>query len=137
MKNNQHEQLFTELTAEFEATPAFHELDDEVAATCSGGRIFFGGADPDVILFEDSQYRGRALRVNATSGDGDSNLTDQGFNDKTSSIKVIRGTWQIYEHANYTGRTTTLRPGDYYTPPFGRRPNIVPNDSLTGIRRVG
>jgi hypothetical protein len=133
MKNNQHEQLFTELSAELESTPAFHELDDEVAATCSGGGIFFGGTNPDLILFEDSQYRGRALRVNATSGSGDSNLTNQGFNDKTSSIKVIRGTWQVYEHSNYTGRTKTLRPGDYYTP----QTLGLSNDSLTGIRRVG
>ncbi len=139
MKDKQQEQLFTELTAEFEATPAFQELDDEVAATCSGGQIYFGGSNPDVILFEDTQYRGKALRINATSGAGDDNLDNEfagigtDFNDKTSSIKVIRGTWQIYTGDNYTGTTKTLRPGDYYTPQaFG-----LPNDSMTGIRRVG
>jgi hypothetical protein len=136
MKNNQHEQL-TELTAEFEGTPAFHELDDEVAATCSGGTIYFGGSNPDVILFEDTQYRGKALRINATSGDGDDNLDNaaigSGWNNRTSSIRVIRGTWQIYTDGNYKGTTRTLVPGDYYTPQkFG-----LPNDSLTGIRRVG
>lgn len=139
MKNNQHEQMFTELTAEFEATPAFHELDDEVAATCSGGTIYFGGSNPDVILFEDTNYRGDALRINATNGDGDENLDNEfagigtDFNNKTSSIKVVRGTWQIYTGDDYKGTTKTLKPGDYYTPTkFG-----LPNDSLTGIRRVG
>jgi hypothetical protein len=136
MKNNQHEQLFTELTAESEA-PAFQELDDEVAATCSGGKISFGGSNPDVLLFEDTQYRGRALAINATSGAGDENLDNaaigSGWNNRTSSIKIIRGTWQIYTGDNYKGTTKTLRPGDYYTPQaFG-----LPNDSLTGIRRVG
>jgi hypothetical protein len=132
MKNNQHEQLFTELSAELEATPAFHELDDEVAATCSGGGLFGGGANPDVIIFRDSQYRGPAIRLNAATGDG-GHVTKYHFNDLTSSIKVIRGTWQIYEHSNFTGRTKTLRPGDYYTP----QTLGIPNDSLSSIRRVG
>lgn len=139
MKNNQHEQLFTESTAEFEATPAFHELDDEVAATCSGGKIYFGGSNPDVILFEDTHYRGKALRINATSGAGDANLDNEfagigtDFNNKTSSIKVIRGTWQIYRRDGYKGQTATLTPGKTYKIPkeFG-----LPDNSLTGIRRI-
>lgn len=140
MKNTQHEQLFTELTAEFEA-PVFLELDDEVAATCSGGRVEFGGPNPDVILFEHINRGGAALRINATLGDGDSNLINNrlglfsNWNDKTSSIQVVRGRWQVFMHAGYghPSRIVTVNPGYY--------PNAaaigLPNDSISSIRRIG
>ncbi len=136
MKDNQHEQLFTELTAKFEA-PAFQELDDEVAANCSGGRFYTGGDNPDVLLFESENYKGRVLKINATNGDGDDNLDnsifDHGWNNIVSSVRVIRGTWQIYDLSGYKGTSKTLTPGDYrYPKDFG-----LGNDELTGIRRIG
>jgi hypothetical protein len=136
MKDNQHEQLFTELTAESEA-PAFTELDDEVAATCSGG-IRFGGPDPDMILFEHANFQGRSLRVNATIGDGDDNLDNaligNGWNDRTSSIIIYRGRWQLFRNAGYTGPVSERIGGRYANwTAFGHR---VDND-LTGIRRIG
>lgn len=136
MKDNHHKQLLTELTDEFEATPAFNELDDEVAASCSGGRISFGGSNPDVILFEDTNFGGASLRINATSGDGDDNLDNalvgSGWNNRTSSISVIRGTWQIFESDGYKGRSKTLTSRRYANSgEFG-----LPNDSLTAIRRL-
>ncbi len=137
MKDNQHEQLFTELTTEFEA-PAFTELDDEVAATCSGGKIYFGGSDPDMILFENENFTGDSLRVNATIGDGDDNLDNaligRGWNDKTSSIIIYKGRWQLFRKDGYTGPVSVRSGGSYKKwTAFGHR---VDND-LTGIRRIG
>jgi hypothetical protein len=70
MKDNQHEQLFTELTAEFEA-PAFQELDDEVAATCSGGQVLALYEHRDFNKFQD----GRVRLLNGSIGNIGSSLT--------------------------------------------------------------
>ncbi|QFS48674.1 beta/gamma crystallin-related protein [Nostoc sphaeroides] len=112
-------------------------IDDEVAATCSGGRIYFGGSDPDVILFEDKNFGGAALRINATNGAGDDNLDNaafgSGWNNRTSSIKVIRGEWQLFRDGNFKGPVSVRRKGNYKTPrAFGQADN-----ALTGIRRIG
>ncbi|BAZ22260.1 hypothetical protein NIES4073_31420 [Kalymmatonema gypsitolerans NIES-4073] len=143
MKDNQHEQLFTELTAEFEATPAFQELDDEVAATCSGGGatdIYFYGSNPDVILY-DSRNRGlgAALPINAKAFGGDDNLTDINWNDKTSSIQVIRGNWVAYKDAGKNNPSKLLTPNGGPNKD-GIYPNAqsfgLPDNSLTGIFRT-
>ena len=138
MKDNQHEQLFTELTAEFDA-PAVKELDDEVAATCSGGTFSTNGSNPDVILYSDVNFGGSALQINAKNGEGDPNLDNEflgigtDFNNKTSSILVIRGQWKIFKDDGYLGQNNTLTRGFYANPQaFG-----LANDSLTGILRIG
>jgi hypothetical protein len=133
MKDNQ---LFTELTAEFEA-PAFTELDDKVAATCSGGKITFGGSNPDVLLFEDEKFGGEVLKINANVGSGDGNLDNSlkgsGWNNKTSSIKILRGKWQIYQKDDYKGTSKTLKTGEYVdASAFG-----LADNSLTAIKRIG
>jgi Beta/Gamma crystallin len=135
MKDNQHEQLFTESTDQFEAT-AFTELDDEVAATCSGGIVRFDGPNPDVILYEHTGLGGKSLGINATLNDGDGNLDNarigSGWNNRTSSIKIIRGTWQLFRDGGYQGPKSERGPGRYNTPrDFGQA-----NDALTGIRRI-
>jgi hypothetical protein len=139
MKDNQHEQLFTELTAEFEA-PAFKELDDEVAASCSGGLFYVNGPDPDVILYDKPNFQGNSLRINATDGDGDDNLSNYGWNDKTSSIRVVRGKWRIFQNAGFVGKkgeVTFLNPGKYPATYADNTKFLLPDNSLTGIRRDG
>ncbi|GAB1541210.1 hypothetical protein NUACC21_38800 [Scytonema sp. NUACC21] len=143
MNNNQHEQL----TAEFEV-PAFHELDDEVAATCSGGvqrDIYFGGDDPDVILYDSPNLltSGATLHINAKALGGDDNLDNaaigSGWNNRTSSIRVIRGEWLIYENGDQ--KSTPIK----ITAKGGPKKNGVypnhkafglPDNSLTGIFRT-
>jgi Beta/Gamma crystallin len=142
MKDNQHEQLFTEFTVdEFEATPTFQELGDEVAATCSGGvqrDIYFGGPDPDVILYDSPNLRssGGTLHINAKALGGDDNLDNSaigsGWNNKTSSIEVIRGEWLLYKDGGQKGTPVKLKPGKYRNAKaFG-----LPDNSLTGIFRT-
>jgi len=124
MKDNQHEQLFTELTAEFEA-PAFQELDDEVAATCSGGQV--------LVLYEHGNFNnsqaGRVLPLNGST----SNIGS--FNDLTSSIKISRGRWEFYADENHNNLLFTLGPGSYRVLPRAEDGRSA-NDRITSIKRI-
>ena len=150
MKDNQHGQLFTELTVECEATPAFQELNDEVAATCSGGGatdIYFGGPNPDVILY-DSPNRGlgAALAINAKAFGGDDNLDNDGslsgsdWNNRTSSIQVIRGEWTIFQDGGKGRPSKVTLKANGGPKKDGVYPNAqafgLPDNSLTGIFRT-
>lgn len=116
MKDNQ---LFTELTAEFEA-PAFTELDDEVAATCSGGAV---------TLYENGNFnRGDDGRVRVING----SIANLGsFNDLTSSFKISSGRWTFYADEQYNQPLFTRGPGEYPVVPNGT------NDRISSIRKVG
>ncbi|MDF5732473.1 MAG: beta/gamma crystallin-related protein [Rhizonema sp. PD38] len=114
------------------------ELNDEVAATCSGGVGFLYGSNPDVILYKDSNLQGQSIGVNAATNDGIPNIGfsdgngggfSTTFNDQTSSIKIIRGSWQFFDDSNYRGDTTgRLGPGTY---------NLgVNNDKITSLIRL-
>ncbi|MEH2381144.1 MAG: beta/gamma crystallin-related protein [Nostoc sp.] len=100
---------------------AVKELNDEVAASCSGGEGFLSGpgSDADVILYKDPDGQGQSLGVNAVTGDGVSNIgllggQDTTFNDQTSSIRVVRGTWSFFQDQGYGGDNTgLLAPGLY------------------------
>jgi len=102
MKDNQHEQLFTELTAESEA-PAFEELDNETAAAIGGG------AKIEV-------YRDSNSRVSLGSFNTGSAQLSLAANDKISSIKVNEGAWTLYEHANFRGQSVMYGPGSHNLP---------------------
>ena len=138
MKDFQHEQLFTELTPEFEAT-AFTELNDEVAATCCGGVAYSGSDDPDVILYVDGGLEGDRLNVNASVKDG-LNLKDQkrrvfgNFDNNVSSFVIRKGKWDFYADADSKGKYNSkpLGPGTYYS-----LPGNISNDSLSSLKRVG
>jgi hypothetical protein len=132
MKDNQHEELFTELTAESEV-PAFTELDDEVAATCSGGVSYTGSNDPDVILYIDGGLEGDKLKVNASIGDG-LELLGRKFNNKVSSFTILKGKWNFYADADFKGiyNSKPLGRGIYESLPGG-----FSNDQLSSLKRVG
>ncbi|MDM9586273.1 beta/gamma crystallin-related protein [Nostoc sp. GT001] len=115
----------------FEAISSIKELNDEDAATYSGGIAFTGGNNPDVILYTDEGFNGRNLGVNASGSDGVPYVGDD-FNDLTSSIAIIRGTWAFYRDLNFTTYQTTLGPGLYSSLPGG-----IANDSLSSLFRVG
>ncbi|MEH2165228.1 MAG: beta/gamma crystallin-related protein [Nostoc sp.] len=111
---------------------AVKELNDKVAATCSGGVAYTGSNDPDVILYRDGGFGGsNPLAVNASIGDG-LNYVGDDFNDLTSSIAIIRGTWNFYVDAGYGNYQTTLGPGLYSSLPQG-----IANDSLSSLYRAG
>lgn len=79
-----------------------------------------------LTLFADSDFRGNQLTLNNNV----TNLNDLGFNDRTSSIVVRSGTWQLCEHKDFGGYCAELRPGEYRTLSGF-------NDKISSVREVG
>ncbi|WP_419254659.1 beta/gamma crystallin-related protein [Caulobacter sp. ErkDOM-YI] len=93
-----------------------------------GGGRPGGGGNPyraDAVLFEHAGYEGNAYEVRGDMPD----LTAIKFNDVASSIKVMRGEWQVCENTNYEGRCWTLTRDEGL---LGRELN----DKISSIRRV-
>lgn len=90
-----------------------------------GGRPPGGAWRSDAVLFEHAGYDGRAYEVRGDMPD----LDQARFNDKTSSIKILRGAWEVCEDAYYRGRCTVI----------DRDQGVLPNDwndRISSIRRV-
>jgi Beta/Gamma crystallin len=83
-----------------------------------------------MIVYVDGNFEGAA-------GDFNQDLPNVGsfWNDTITSARVISGTWQVFEHENYTGRNVTLPPGDYPNLPIS--PGGIDNDSISSVRIVG
>lgn len=84
-----------------------------------------GGYRGDILMFEDTGYQGRVYEVMGDMPD----LGMVGFNDKASSIRIVRGKWEICEHANYQGRCSRLDADQAILPREW-------NDQISSIRRV-
>ncbi len=82
-----------------------------------------------VILFEHIDFRGAHKHVfkaepNLAAGD------DTFFNDLTSSIVILEGTWSFYTDANFIGELAVLGPGMYrWVEEVG-----IPNDSISSLQ---
>ena len=57
-------------TQDLFAFGAMQDLDNESAATRSGGVGYLNSGDPDVILYNDQRFQGASLGLNAATGDG-------------------------------------------------------------------
>lgn len=78
-----------------------------------------------IILFEDRDYRGESRPIRGDEPD----LDRLGFNDRVSSLKVMRGDWEACEHAYFRGRCWR----------FGYNMRVLPNnqnDRISSIRRL-
>ncbi len=62
-----------------------------------------------ILLFQKSNYLGRMSALYASN----SHLPSLDFGDHVSSVIIIGGTWTLYQHSNYEGKSITLRPGEY------------------------
>jgi uncharacterized protein YcfJ len=62
-----------------------------------------------VTLYEGEGFRGRAFATGQEVRD----LQRTGFNDRTSSIVVDRGRWQVCDDAGFQGRCAVLTKGSY------------------------
>jgi hypothetical protein len=118
MKVNQHEQLFTELTAEFEA-PAFTELDDETGAAIQGGY--------KLELYDTENF---GQRLGSFDYGGKKKLI---ADNKISSIVVNDGLWRFYEKPNYKGAAYTLGKGAYKLGPG----SAYLNNQISSFQQVG
>ena len=80
----------------------------------------------EITLFEDDNFRGRAVTLRETTDD----LSRMGFNDKASSIMVRSGTWDVCTDSGFRGICKTLGPGEYRSMPGM-------NDAITSVREAG
>uniref|UniRef100_A0A8C5PFS4 Beta/gamma crystallin 'Greek key' domain-containing protein n=1 Tax=Leptobrachium leishanense TaxID=445787 RepID=A0A8C5PFS4_9ANUR len=75
----------------------------------SSVRKVSGGLDnPEIILYEHTNYGGRSVTLTNNAED----LRTYGFNDTTSSHKMIRGAGVLYEHIHFQGKKMVTLPGD-------------------------
>jgi hypothetical protein len=72
-----------------------------------GRRGPVGRAQPEVLLFQDTGFRGPLLRLRS---DWSPRYSDDYWNDNISSIRVPRGyALIVYEHAGFQGRSFVIR----------------------------
>uniref|UniRef100_A0AAY4BBV8 Beta/gamma crystallin 'Greek key' domain-containing protein n=1 Tax=Denticeps clupeoides TaxID=299321 RepID=A0AAY4BBV8_9TELE len=62
--------------------------------------------NPQITLYEDSHYGGKSITLNC-----ETNLCFGSFNDQTSSCKVDRGAWVLYQHEHRGGGSIVARAG--------------------------
>ncbi|WP_341531851.1 beta/gamma crystallin-related protein (plasmid) [Nostoc sp. UHCC 0302] len=110
-----------------ELNSGFQELNDEVAASCNGGLA-------PVTLYNNYDFGGSKKDISSNDDNLDNSAIGSGWNNKTSSLIIRRGVWQIFDKEKYNtgGRYAILGPGFYrYPSSFG-----LANNTLTGIRRL-
>lgn len=80
----------------------------------------------EVTLYTDDNFGGRSVTLRGATPD----LVPLGFNDRTSSVIVRSGTWELCQHAGFQGQCITLQRGEY------RRLEGF-NDAVSSAREVG
>src|SRR3954462_4085742 len=80
----------------------------------------------EVTLYTDDNFGGRSITLGGNSPD----LVRQGFNDRTSSVIVRSGAWELCQHADFGGRCIVLQRGEY-------RKLEGFNDQVSSAREVG
>jgi uncharacterized protein YcfJ len=66
-------------------------------------------AAAQITFYQGEAFRGRAF----TAEKQVNNFERTGLNDRTSSVVVDRGRWEVCEHANFGGKCVVLRSGSY------------------------
>lgn len=79
----------------------------------------------ELTLFADSDFRGARLTLQGDVRD----LNALNFNDRTSSVIVRSGVWDLCQDSNYGGRCARFGPGEY---------RVLPdfNDVISSVREV-
>lgn len=84
-------------------------------------------AAAEVVFYEHDGFQGRSFSANQRIN----NFERSGFNDRASSAVVMRGRWEVCEHAQFGGQCIVLRPGRY--PSLG---SMGMNDRVSSVRSV-
>jgi hypothetical protein len=85
-------------------------------------------ATAQVTFYERDGFDGRSFSTTKQIG----NFERYGFNDRASSVIVLRDRWEVCENAKFSGRCVVLRPGRY--------PSLAAmglNDRVSSVRTVG
>jgi hypothetical protein len=80
----------------------------------------------EMTLYTDDNFGGRSVTLRGATPD----LVQFGFNDRTSSVIVRSGTWELCQHAGFQGHCITLQRGEY-------RQLQGFNDQVSSAREVG
>ena len=84
-------------------------------------------AAPQITFYEREGFAGRSFTAESQVG----NFERQGFNDRASSVIVVRDFWEACDDAWFAGRCVVLRPGQY--------PSLAAmglNDTVSSVRVV-
>ncbi|CAN7348779.1 beta/gamma crystallin family protein [Duganella sp. LjRoot269] len=72
--------------------------------------LFAAGAQAgEITLYTHANFGGASVTLRNTTPD----LVPLGFNDRTSSVVVRSGAWELCEHADFRGRCVVLERGEY------------------------
>jgi len=86
-----------------------------------------GHASAEITFYEHDNYGGREF----TTRNAVENFTNNGFNDRASSVVVQRDNWEICEAAGFGGQCRVLRPGRY---PSLNQMGL--NDRISSVRMI-
>ena len=100
-----------------------------VTASPNGARL--QPVQEGVILFENANFHGNHKHILMANGNLGSSI-DNSFNDKTSSIAVLSGSWAFYKDATFRTFMAELQPGAY---PSVQAVGIA-NDALSSLQPV-
>ena len=78
-------------------------------ALAVAGLAFTTQAAAQIVFYEDEGFAGR----NFTTENQVGNFGQYGFNDRASSVVVLRDRWEVCEDAGFAGRCIVLRAGRY------------------------
>jgi len=93
-----------------------------LAATSMGAT----GAMADIRLYEHASFGGAHVTLRNSAAD----MSGTGFNDKTSSIVVTSGRWEVCTNSNFRGTCTVLTRGEYPS----LQSNL--NDRISSVRET-
>ena len=85
-------------------------------------------AAAQITFYEHDGFQGRSFSTANAIG----NFERSGFNDRASSVVVLRDRWEVCEHAQFGGQCIVLRPGRYAS--LGA---MGMNDRVSSVRTVG
>jgi hypothetical protein len=89
-----------------DAMPPYFATAAVVLACCTAGAAAWAG---DITLYTRANLGGPAITLHEPVPD----LDLQGFNDKTSSVIVHKGTWEVCAEKHYKGQCRILPEGEY------------------------
>jgi uncharacterized protein YcfJ len=97
------------------------------SALAVAGLAITSQAAAQIIFYEQEGFQGRSFTAKAQVG----NFERYGFNDRASSVVVLRDRWEVCEDGRFQGRCVVLRPGRY--------PSLAAmglNDRISSVRTV-
>ena len=85
----------------------------------------------EAVVYDQPDFRGRNMTLRGEVP----NFEKIGFNDRTSSIRILHGTWEFCTDAHFQGTCKTFAPGEYRD--LGRQGDHISSARLVHGRHGG